>query len=155
MNSANYNKKPRQRREAVFERTLATAAPYFKCLYVKIKDPRFDRMRIKARAEGDDLCEVKRPYDGTLFIREDDDYYGYNIVVELKYGDNTMEKHQKEYMEMINRVNKSSFLIRAKGECNNYVITVEQPEKNIVYKTDNVVDLFQWLLEQRIPKKIN
>ena len=81
---------PMRREESRFEQNLAVAASYLKCAYIKIPDPIYDRKRADARKAGKDTKSRRRPFDGILVIKEDEDHWGGIYACEAKYGNKTV-----------------------------------------------------------------
>ena len=137
-------KAPKKREEHRFEADLATAASYMKCMYIKIPDPIYGSRRVKEMKEGNDFKERRRPFDGILITPADDTHTGGIYAVEAKFGYNSLEKHQLNYLTLVNKINTMSYVIRCKVVSNRHRYYVEWPEKTVLYETDSLAEYIQW-----------
>lgn len=137
-------KRPRKKEEHRFEANLSIAASYMKCMYIKIPDPIYGSRRVREMKDGNDFKERRRPFDGIIVVNADDDHYGGIYAVEAKFGNNTLEDHQKQYLTLVHNINGMAYVIRCKHLKNMERYFIEWPEKNVLYETDNLGDFIAW-----------
>ncbi len=146
-------KVPQQREEAKFEKNLATAASYLKCCYIKIPDPIYGSRRVRAMKAGQNFIERRRPFDGLLIVPKDDEHYGGTYCIEAKFGYNKLAPHQFNSLSIVNNINGMAYLVRARNLKRGTVYTVEWPEKEVLFETEDLVEFITWFKElSRIPK---
>lgn len=147
-------KVPRNKAEHRFERTLATAAAYLKCQYIKIPDPIYGSRRVRAMKRGEVISERRRPFDGIFITPADDTHYGGIYAIEAKYESNTLEKHQFNYLNRVKNLNGMAYVIRERDRKDGAYYMVEWPEKNVLYETKDISDFVKWFKElSRIEKQ--
>lgn len=146
-------KKPMKREESNFETCLSIALSYMKCAYIKIPDPIYTMARARARKEGNDPKSRKRPFDGMIVTNSDDSHSGGIYAVEAKFGNNTLEQHQLDYLTTVNKINGMGYVIRKKEVKRKVNYTIEWPEKNVLYSCDNLNDFVKWFKELSRTKK--
>jgi len=91
--------------EKYFEKEFGYYCPMYGCLYVKIPDAimtgdRIDLIKMRGRSD-----EQKKPFDGILITPQG------NLCLEFKYAYGKLRPHQKDWMEEINRINGSFFVL--------------------------------------------
>lgn len=137
-------KRPNKKEEQRFEANLARAASYLKCCYIKIPDPIYGSRRVRAMKSGEHIYERRRPFDGVLITPADDTHYGGIYAVEAKFGSNTLEPHQLNYLSAIKNINGMAYVIRARKRKAGTFYTVEWPEKNVLYETSDLAAYLAW-----------
>ncbi len=144
--------------ETSFEHAFRDCAALMGITYEKIEDVRIDKgrhNRIKTgqyhgnpKAGFED--ELRRPYDGIIVSKLG------NFPVEFKFNANTLEPHQKQSQEKINRVNGSFFVLRKEiiyiSEADNRWKTIYSIQKMIdkkmttVYSTGRLEEMAKWFI---------
>ena len=146
-----YKQKKRLKPEALFSKELCSNAPYFKCSWTVIEDPKGinESNRHKHR-------ELKRPCDG-IFNSPD-----ITRMLELKIDYRPLMDHQLEKMLKENEVRPGSYLcvrkIRLKHQIK-YRVDVWKREKGkynnkafqiILFECNDLMDLFKFLMTWQI-----
>jgi len=133
--------KHNQSREKTFENELMHVAALCKCAYIKIPDPIVTAKKTQDR-KNFMFTEEKRPFDGILVTPSG------NYCIECKYEYNPMIKHQKENLELVERINGMSYVLQKleKFDSTGYRrISVKYRKKGtdgvVVFETDNPLEL--------------
>jgi hypothetical protein len=166
--------------EKLLEIELNSKAPLCKCRYQKIADanPLLREMLTPPSKKAIETRRVKFPglYNALLrlfakyriniwTLREEKricdailtTVHG-NYFIEAKYNNGKLQDHQKKTQNDINGINGTYYIIRriSKVGKDKFTttshITIEQPEKNVLFKCDNVIDVFKWFNEERYKK---
>jgi len=123
--------------EAIFQNELIRIAPLYRCLFLTIPD----FIPIK----GNKIIAHKRPCDGILAT------WRQNYLIECKYGNSPLRPHQKKYMQEVNTINNSYFVIRKKILKKGIIYIVEQnypystfPILSCLFKTEKIEELFKF-----------
>jgi len=122
--------------EAQFEHDLSNIAYYFGCYYVKIPDTRMINKQNRHRNR-----EEKRPFDGILITPNR------NFCIECKINSGKLLEHQKRNESIINEKNGSFYVLRKRIRKDSSRIQIEQPEKNVVFETENIEEIFTYFKE--------
>lgn len=146
-------KAPIKREEHRFETNLAVAASYLKCYYIKIPDPIYDSKRVREKKDGREQKSRRRPFDGMLVVNADAEHAGGIYACEAKFGSNTLEKHQKDYLTIVHNINKMAYVIRMRCSGKREIFTVEWPEKCVLFETESLIDFIEWFKELSRIKK--
>lgn len=142
--------------EKSFEIDLARAVAVFGGKYYKRRDTIIDKsQRNKLKYGKSNYSDVmgkdfKRPFDGLLCLPSG------NFTVELKYNNNSLEKHQKDAIRKVGKINGFSFALRKRVYCQTEEKVKIQTEysiesyingkKKILVKTDKMNDIFLWFM---------
>lgn len=125
--------------EKQLEKQIEQIAGYFGCAYFKIPDSKSIN-----RDNRHFHREEKRPFDGILVTP-----FG-NYCIECKINSRKLLTHQSKNERIINEINQSFFVIRKRIRKYNCVYQIEQPERNVVFETGKIEDLFEWFKERRV-----
>ena len=143
--------------EQSFEVALSKATAVFGGKYFKRRDTIIDKdQRRKLKYGGSDNYskvmgrDFRRPFDGLLCLPSG------NFTVELKYNNNSLEKHQKKAIGEIGDINGYSFALRKRmyyevGDKiriqTEYLIeNYSDNKKKVLVKTDSMDDIFLWFM---------
>jgi len=121
--------------EAKFEHELTKIAPLFGCRYVKIPDSKSINRNNRYSHR-----EEKRPFDAILITPNG------NFCIECKINSGKLLTHQERNGQMINEINQSFYIIRKRIRTYETVYQVEQPEKNVIFETKKIEELFTFFI---------
>jgi hypothetical protein len=133
--------------EKYFEKEFSYYCPGIGCLYVKIPDAimtgdRLAMMQLRGRSD-----EQKKPFDGIMVTPHG------NLCLEFKYAYGKLRPHQMAWMEEINRIN-GSFFVLLKRELNTGSTYYIFKGGQLVHKNCSVKPVVQFLLEYAKTKEI-
>lgn len=135
--------------EAQAEGTFGHYAPLKKCAYFKIPDAIKTKDSLIRKENGTyTMVEDQRPFDGILVTPVG------NFCIEWKYNKGKLKDHQEENLVKVKQINNMYYILRRTDKKNKAGIiyevgyTVEDINKNILFSTLNILEIFDYIIKE-------